>query len=66
MKKSLLVKIFVALAFVWGCSVNALNTSSDVGSIDLENAATLTVELDAGQNNTKSVIDLNSHFYYFM
>jgi len=58
MKKSLLVTILVALAFVWGCSVNAPNTSSDVSSIDLENAATLTVELDAVQNNTKSVIEV--------
>jgi hypothetical protein len=29
MKKSLLVKIFVALAFLWGCSVNVPNTSSN-------------------------------------
>jgi len=61
----LLVKIFVALAFVWGCSVNVPNTSSnapdtssDISDINSEVAGTLTVELDVGQNNTKSVIEV--------
>ena len=65
MKKSLLVKMLVALAFVWGCSVNAPDTSSnapdtssDISDINSEVAGTLTVELDVGQNKSKSVIEV--------
>ena len=58
MKKSLFVTILFALACLWGCAVNLPHTSSGVSDISSEGVATLTVELDAGQDNTKSVIEV--------